>query len=119
MANGWRLANKPEVVQAFGDGERILFFVLGQKPTPCFEVRIVLGPEDIWPPIFNLEWMETGEVCPDVITGYYLVTCLPLGKTDYVTLRYEEGTQRVDVQPVDPTTLNGACEQAGGSGAGS
>lgn len=118
MANGWQPAGHPEVIEAFCGGGRILFFVLGEKPTPCYEVRIVLGPEDVWPPIYNLEWMETGDVCPDVVTGYYLVTCLEIGECPkYVTVRDRDDSYRVEVRRVSENVINGACQQAGGGAA--
>ncbi|HEX5724159.1 MAG TPA: hypothetical protein VFX98_01765 [Longimicrobiaceae bacterium] len=116
MANGWQLAGHPEVIEAFCGGGRILFFVLGEKPTPCHEVRIVQGPEDIWPPIYNLEWRQV-ERCPEVVTGYCLITCLEIGKCpDKVTVRDEDGSHSVPVREVSPNVMKAACEECAEGG---
>lgn len=99
MADDWQFADKPDSARASSDGREICFSVQGDKPAPCFEVRIVQGPEKIWPPIFNLEWRQVG-ICSQVITPYDIHSCLPLaGQVEYVTLRYRDGSMKV---PVDP-----------------
>lgn len=114
MYDDWELADRPEVVQAFSDEQRVLFFVLGQKRTPCYEVRINPGPEDIWPPIYNIEWRETGEPCPDVVTGYFLVSCVEQRRSEYVNVRDVSGLQQVEAQPASDVAIGGACQQADG-----
>jgi hypothetical protein len=114
MQEGWAPADRPEVVQVFAGEQRFLFFVLGEKRTPYSEVRITLSPEDIWPPIYNLVWRETGSAGPDVVTGYFLVACAEQGSSDYVTLRDASGQRQVKVQPVSDVAISGACEQASG-----
>src|SRR3954465_9956197 len=99
MANGWEPANKPNAARATTDGQQICFSIQGSKPTPCYEVRVVQGPEDIWPPIFNLQWQQDG-ICTQVITPYDIHPCLPLGgKVDSVTLTYRDGSMKVEVTP--------------------
>ena len=89
----------------------ILFVVLGQKRTPCFEVRITPAPEETWPPIYNIVWRKKGGGCVDVVAGYFLVACADQGNSEYVTVRDVSGEQRVDAQPVSELAIRGACEQ--------
>lgn len=114
MHDDWDLADRPEVVQAFRDEQRVLIFVLGQKRTPCYEVRITQGPERIWPPIYNIEWRETGGPCADVVTGYFLVTCVEQSGAEFVRVRDASGQQQVEARLVSDVAIGGACEQAGG-----
>jgi hypothetical protein len=107
----WELADRPEVIGAFAGDERLLFLVLGQKPTPCVEVRVILGPEDVWPPIYHLEWREVGQGCPDVVTGYCLLACVSQRSSEHVVVNDNSGEQRVVVQQLREGILRGACEQ--------
>lgn len=101
MATDWEFADKPDSATATSDGREICFSVKGSKPAPCYEVQIVQGPEDIWPPIYNLQWRQEG-TCAQVITPYQLTQCLPLGgKVDWVTLQYRDGSMRVEVGPAN------------------
>jgi hypothetical protein len=88
--------------------------VLGQKRTPCYEVRIAPGPEDIFPPIYNIEWRETGGPCADVVSGYFLVACAEQGGSEYVTVRDASGQRQVEAQPSTEVAISGACQQSGG-----
>jgi hypothetical protein len=99
MENDWEFADKPDSATATTDGREICFSVRGTKPAPCYEVQVVQGPEDIWPPIYNLQWRQEG-TCPQLLTPYDIHTCLPLGgKVDSVTLQYRDGSMQVKVEP--------------------
>jgi hypothetical protein len=113
MDNNWELAGRPDMIQVFGDGQRVLFFVLGEKPTPCYEMRITLGLEDIWPPIYNIEWRETGGPCADVVSGYFMVSCSEQQGPEHVNVRDVSGQQHVKVHSASARAIGGACQQAG------
>jgi hypothetical protein len=99
VADSWEFADKPDAATATSDGREICFSVRGSKPAPCYEVQIVQGAEDIWPPIYYLQWRQEG-ICAQVITPYEIHQCLPLdGKVDSVTLQYRDGSMTVPVEP--------------------
>jgi hypothetical protein len=89
----------------------LLLVALGRKPTPGSEVRITLGHEDVWPPTYYLQWRDTSAAGPSVTTGYLLVQCMEQQRSAYVTVGDAIGQERVDVRPVSPETVDGACAQ--------
>lgn len=113
MATDWQPAPRPKVLDASSDGERILFHVEGEKPTPCTEVRMFQSPAKIFPPIYNLLMREGDEICPQVVTDYKLDACggLP-GDVAWVSVHDAEGERRVEVRKVEPGSLNEACRNA-------
>jgi hypothetical protein len=110
MNGEWEPADRPDTIQAFTSEGHLLFIILGSKRTADSEIRIALGPEDVWPPVYELRWRQTDDG-PSVPTGYLLATCAEQGGSPFVTVRDDLGQQRIDTQPMREATLAGACAQ--------
>ena len=93
----WDLANV-KTAEAYFLGGHLILIVSGDKPTPCYTVRIDHSL-DVEPPTFIVQWRRTGAACPQVVTPYRKVEIFFIGsyreKIDVVSA---EGTKSVPVK---------------------
>lgn len=84
----------------------------GDKPTPCYRVRIEYVLTINPPPTFVVEWREFGSACPDVVTPYRQAATFNIGSTpDKIDVVTADGTMSVNVQHL-PLRREGAAAAA-------
>ena len=106
----WELANVKSAEAYYLAGHLILI-VSGDKPTPCYTVRID-NPLDVEPPTFFVEWRQTGGFCPQVVTPYRKVAIFNIGAyREKINVVSAEGTKSVTVKKL-PLVREGAAAEA-------
>src|ERR1051325_12017940 len=94
----WELA-RVKTAEAYSIAGHLILIVSGDKPTPCYEVRIEYVLTIAPPPTFLVEWRETGSGCPDVVTPYRKVAVFNIGSTpDKIDVVTAEGTKSITVK---------------------
>lgn len=105
----WELA-RVKSAEAYYLGGHLILIVSGDKPTPCYTVRID-GSLDVEPPTFIVQWRQGG-ICPQVITPYRKVAVFFIGSyRETINVVSEEGTKSVAVKKL-PLPLEGADAEA-------
>jgi hypothetical protein len=129
MSN-WEPAVTKEVL-AFQFGNTLVIVAKGDKPTPCFEVEVVMSPIKIFPPEYAVLWRQKpGTVlCPQVVVPYEARGIFQQPYHEFVTVHTKAGAQKVRVKilktPLDEylgrneaaQTDAGASASSGGAGA--
>jgi len=96
--SGWQLADVKSVVAIYIDGHLVLS-VRGDKPTPCYRVRIDQSPLAVEPPTFIVEWQQSGGFCPEVVTPYQRTAVFFIGTyRETVNVVSAGGTKSVKVE---------------------
>lgn len=107
----WELA-RVKKSEAYYFGGHLILIVSGDKPTPCYKVRIERSPLGVEPPTFIVEWREIGDFCPDVVTPYRQVGIFYIGTyREKINVVSAEGTKSVAVKKL-PLPLEGAAAEA-------
>ena len=100
-SSGWELANVKTAVAFYVAGNLVLS-VSGDKPTPCYRVRIEQSPLTVEPPTFIVEQQRSGGICPEVITPYQRTAVFFIGTyRETVNVISADGTKSVKVQKVE------------------
>jgi len=115
-----------ETLSAVWTMNRLFIVAAGQKPSPCYEVKVVRRPELIFPPRYAVvKCRQEGAVCPRVVTPYRAVGVFSSGPVEEVTVYSEGGSENVKVVVIEDPALEAsgagkalaAAEgNAGGSG---
>ncbi|HEX6095394.1 MAG TPA: hypothetical protein VF432_03635 [Thermoanaerobaculia bacterium] len=97
--------------EAYYIGGHLVLVVSGDKPTPCYEVRID-NSLDVEPPTFLVQWRQTGGLCPAVVTPYRKVGIFFIGSyREKVNVVSAEGTKSIAVKKL-PLAREGAVAEA-------
>lgn len=98
-------------VEAYYLGGHLILVIDGEKPTPCYTVRVE-QPLDVEPPTFIVEWRQTGGLCPQVVTPYRKVAIFYIGTyREKINVVSAEGTKSVAVKKL-PLPHTGAVAEA-------
>ncbi len=91
-------------ILAFAFGNFLVIRAEGEKPAPCYPVRIARNLLTVEPPEFVLQYCRTGALCPEVITPYD-VTKSFRGRSwpDEIVVHHAGGSDTVKVQRIDVT----------------
>jgi hypothetical protein len=82
-------------------GGHLILAVSGDKPTPCYQVRIEQSMLPIEPPEFIVTWQPSGP-CPEVITPYRRVAVFFIGTyRETVNVISADGTKSVKVEKLE------------------
>ncbi len=82
--------------------ETVMVTAWGDTPTPGYKVWLEMGPEDVWPPIFNLWWQAPDDAQPDVLAPFHVYTHFESQDTiDALTVRDRNGTHEIKVQQLE------------------
>ena len=101
--SGWALANVKEAAAFYIDGHLILT-VSGDKPTPCYQVRIEQSLLPVEPPTFIVEQKSTAAICIEVITPYTRTAVFNIGTyRPTIDVVSAGGTKSVKVVKVEET----------------
>jgi hypothetical protein len=65
----WTLAECKKV-DAFDFMGKLVITAAGEKPTPCYVVKISPSPLTIFPPEFLVQWEQPPKLCIEVVTPY-------------------------------------------------
>jgi len=104
----WELA-RVKKAEAYSIAGHLVLIVSGDKPTPCYRVRIEHVLTIKPPPTFIVEWREFGTACPDVVTLYRQAATFNIGSTpDKIDVVTADGTMSVKVQHL-PLKREGAA----------
>ena len=108
----WELA-RVKTAEAYSIAGHLIIIVSGEKPTPCYRVRIEYVLTIAPPPTFLVEWREIGPVCPDVVTPYREVAVFDIGSTpDKIDVVTADGTKSVTVKHLPLTHKEEATKVA-------
>jgi hypothetical protein len=93
----WQVA-RVKTAEAYSLVGHLILIVTGDKPAPCYQVRIehvfTIAPPDT----FIVEWRQNGP-CPQVVTPYREVAIFNIGSTpDKIAVLTAEGTKTVTVK---------------------
>jgi hypothetical protein len=113
----WQLASTKEIT-AVQLRDELIIRVQGEKPTPCYEVRVVLSPLTIEPPEFVVQWRSKPGICPQIVVPYDIRGFFRIGYHDHILVRDKSGTKSVPVKIVKTFVdeLLGRAEPRGGGG---
>ena len=96
---------------------RLLITVQGEKPNPCYTITIQKSPLTIYPPQYIARaCVDTGKICPQVITPYRVSSLFISARVERITLKTAGGDISVDVRQVagpDKFHASGAGEDHG------
>jgi len=100
-SSGWQLADVKKATAFYIAGNLILT-VSGDKPTPCYRVRIEQSLLPVEPPTFIVQQQPTGGICPEVITPYQRTAVFFIGTyRPTVDVVSASGTKSVKVERVE------------------
>jgi len=98
--SGWELANVKSA-SAFYIGGNLILSVSGDKPTPCYRVRIEESLLPVEPPTFIVQQQPTGGICPQIVTPYTRTAVFFIGVyRETVDVVSASGTKSVKVVKV-------------------
>ena len=110
VKSAWELA-RVKSAEAYFIGGHLILIISGDKPTPCYRIRID-QLTDLEPPTFVVQWREVGSFCTDVVTPYREVRIFFIGAySETVNLETADGTKSVKVKKL-PLPLEGAAAEA-------
>jgi len=97
----WELAVSTEIT-AVQLRDELIIRAIGEKPTPCYEVRVQETPLTIEPPEFVLQWRQKPgtRLCPSLVTPYDIRGAFPMPYRDHVIVRDRGGAKSVPVKIV-------------------
>lgn len=93
----WEFA-RVNTAEAYSLAGHLIIVVTGDKPTPCYQVRIEHVITVAPPDTFAVEWRAIGGLCPTVVTPYRKAATFNIGSTpDKIALLTADGTKTVTV----------------------
>ncbi len=112
MSN-WSLASCKEL-HAYRVDDQLIIVARGEKPTPCYEVKIEQLPTLIEPPEFAVMWWSRPGICPQIVVPYRVVGRFPWKNTaKEVAVHCREGKKMVKIEPA-PDVLSRQMSLSGG-----
>jgi len=100
-SSGWQLADVKRAV-AFYVGGNLVLSVSGDKPTPCYRVRIEQSLLTVEPPTFIVEQQRSAGICPEVITPYQRTAVFFIGAyRETIDVVSAGGTKSVKVEKIE------------------
>ncbi len=99
------MSNNPELGVGKYSAEQVpgavIIHAWGETPTPNYKVWLQPGPEDIFPPIYDLWWLAPGGVQPQIETPFHVHAAFAAEEPiRSVTVRDANGSHTVPVEQV-------------------
>jgi hypothetical protein len=96
-------------VPSGSDGGDLWIVVVGEMPTPCWDVTVEQSPLGIWPPQFTVVACAEGGLCPQIVTPYSAIGRFSLGsKPATIQVSDADGARDVAVDEApDAAALGG------------
>ena len=90
------------------DGE-LWIVAIGNTPTPCWDVQVLLSPIDIHPPQYEVIGCDKGSVCPQQQTPYSAVGRFQYpANVESVKVHCADGVQELPIEIVPDMAATGA-----------